>query len=129
VRCHEPLGFHDYHRLQLGARAVVSDSDTLPEEASFYAGEGEPLAAVCIRSSTERPEAMECGCFTLAGIDTVGLLQAVELSCAQRARGACVGAVDAYRDENVSDKVVNIIQSYTGVVMRDVWHRTQGGEL
>ena len=128
VRLHEPLGFHDYNRLQLGALAVISDSGTLPEEASFYAGEGTPIAAVCIRSSTERPEAMEAGCFTLAGIDEQGLIRAVALAVDRRARGSCGSRVPAYADEQVSERVVNIIQSYTGIVMRDVWHRHQGGQ-
>ena len=127
VRCHEPLGFHDYNRLQLGAYAVISDSGTLPEEAAFYAGEGMPIAAVCIRSSTERPEAMEAGCFTLAGIDEQGLLRAVALASAQRSRADGDTPVPAYRDERVSQRVVNLIQSYTGVVMRDVYKVGEGG--
>ena len=128
VRLHEPLGFHDYNRLQLGALAVISDSGTLPEEASFYAGEGTPIAAVCIRSSPERPEAMEAGCFTLAGIDEQGLVRAVALAVDRRARGSCGTRVPAYADEQVSERVVNIIASYTGIVRRDVWHEHQGGQ-
>ena len=121
---HEPLGFHDYNALQLNAFCVVSDSGTLPEESSFFASIGHPIPAVCIRTSTERPEAMEKGCFILSGIDTAGLLQAVDT--AVEMAGNEVGGVTPvtdYRDTNVSDKVVKIIQSYVGVVNRVVWRK------
>ena len=121
---HEPLGFHDYNALQLNAFCVVSDSGTLPEESSFFASIGHPIPAVCIRTSTERPEAMEKGCFILSGIDTAGLLQAVDT--AVEMAGNEVGGVTPvpdYGDMNVSDKVVKIIQSYVGVVNRVVWRK------
>ena len=121
VRTHEPLGFADYNRLQLGAYCVVSDSGTLPEESAFWAGEGRPFPAVCVRTSTERPEALERGCFVLAGISERGLLQAVGLATELAAEGAHPSAVPDYQDENVSSKVVRIIQSYVGVVDRVVW--------
>ena len=122
---HEPLGFHDYNCLQENAFAVVSDSGTLPEESSFFASIGKPFPAVCIRTSTERPEAMEKGCFILSGIDTKGLLQAVEIAVnmvKNEPNGGIVSVPD-YTDENVSDKVVKIIQSYTGVVDKLVWRK------
>ena len=122
---HEPLGFHDYNALQLNAFCVVSDSGTLPEESSFFASIGHPIPAVCIRTSTERPEAMEKGCFILSGIDTAGLLQAVD-TAVEMARievGGSMTPVPDYRDTNVSDKVVKIIQSYVGVVNRVVWRK------
>ena len=123
VRMHEPLGFHDYNKLQVEAFCVVSDSGTLPEESSFWAGEGRPFAAVCIRTSTERPEALDKGCFTLAGIDTKSLLQAVEVAVGLEAEASHGITVPDYVDENVSTKVVRIIQSYTGVVDRMVWRK------
>ena len=120
---HEPLGFHDYNCLQMNAYAVVSDSGTLPEESSFFASIGNPFPAVCIRTSTERPEALDKGCFILSGIDTVGLLQAVD-TAVEMVRNADNGIpVPDYIDENVSDKVVKIIQSYVGVVNRMVWRK------
>ena len=120
---HEPLGFHDYNCLQMNAFAVVSDSGTLPEESSFYASIGNPVAAVCIRTSTERPEALDKGCFILSGIDTTGLLQAVDTAVEMVASEPNGGAVPVpdYGDVNVSDKVVKIIQSYVGVVNKMVW--------
>lgn len=117
---HEPLGFHDYNRLQMNAFCVVSDSGTLPEESSFFASVGKPFPAVCIRTSTERPEALEKGCFILAGIDSEGLMQAVETAVATS--GSALPVPD-YTDLNVSDKVVKIIQSYTGVVNKTVWRK------
>ena len=120
VIMHEPLGFHDYNNLQMNAFAVVSDSGTLPEESSFYAGLNKPIAAVCIRTSTERPEALDNACFVLAGIDEKNLLQAVEVAVANK--HGCK-PVDVYTDTNVSDKVVKIIQSYTGVVNKTVWRK------
>ena len=123
VRMHEPLGFHDYNRLQVDAFCVVSDSGTLPEESSFWLSEGRPFPAVCIRTSTERPEALDRGCFTLAGIDTKSLLQAVEVAVSLEAEGAHGVPVPDYEDETVSTKVVRIIQSYTGIVDRMVWRK------
>ena len=117
---HEPLGFHDYNNLQMNAFAVVSDSWTLPEESSFYASLGKPIAAVCIRTSTERPEALDEACFVLAGIDEKNLLQAVEVALLNK--GGCKPVRD-YTDLNVSDKVVKLIQSYTGVVNKMVWRK------
>ena len=126
VRMHEPMGFHDYNCLQMNAFAVVSDSGTLPEESSFFASIDRPFPAVCIRTSTERPEALDKACFTLAGISEKGLLQAVHTAVALDAEGSCPEApVPDYADENVSTKVVKIIQSYTGVVDKMVW-RKQG---
>ena len=120
---HEPLGFHDYNHLQMNAFCVVSDSGTLPEEASFFTSVGHPFPAVCIRTSTERPEALDKGCFVLAGIDTNALLQGVETAVALHREGCYGIPVPDYTDENVSDKVVRIIQSYTGVVNRRVWRK------
>lgn len=120
---HEPLGFHDYNCLQMSAFAVVSDSGTLPEEASFFTSVGHPFPAVCIRTSTERPEALDKGCFVLAGIDTASLLQAVETAVTLHENGCHGIPVPDYTDENVSDKVVRIIQSYTGIVNRMVWRK------
>ena len=120
---HEPLGFHDYNSLQMNAFAVVSDSGTLPEESSYFTSIGKPFPAVCIRTSTERPEALEDACFTLAGIDEKSLLQAVETSVAMHEAGLHGKPVDDYVDENVSSKVVKIIQSYTGVVDKMVWRK------
>ncbi len=123
VICHEPLGFHDYNNLQMNAFAVVSDSGTLPEESSFYLSIGRPISAVCIRTSTERPEALDKGCFVLAGIDTDSLLQAVEVAVSATEAGDLGLPVPDYMDQNVSSKVVKIIQSYTGVVNKMVWRK------
>lgn len=120
---HKPLGFNDYNCLQCNAFAVVSDSGTLPEEASFFTSIGKPFPAVCIRTSTERPEALDKGVFVLSGIDTTGLLQAVDLAVEMVANGDNGIPVPDYIDENVSDKVVKIIQSYTGVVNKMVWRK------
>ncbi len=124
VMAHEPLGFHDYNCLQMNAYAVVSDSGTLPEESSFYISIGHPIPAVCIRTSTERPEALDKGCFVLSGIDTVGLLQSVELAVEMVMNGDLGIPVPDYVDTNVSDKVVRIIQSYVGVVNKMVWRKS-----
>ena len=120
---HEPLGFHDYNCLQMNAFAVVSDSGTLPEESSFFTSIGQPFPAVCIRTSTERPEALDKGCFVLAGIDGNSLLQAVDTAVEMNRRGDYGIPVPDYVDENVSTKVVKIIQSYTGVVNKMVWRK------
>lgn len=120
---HEPLGFHDYNCLQMNAFAVISDSGTLPEESSFYTSIGNPIPAVCIRTSTERPEAIDKGCFVLAGIDEGGLTGAVELAVAMKENGSSATPVPDYVEENVSDKVVKIIQSYTGIVNKMVWRK------
>jgi UDP-N-acetylglucosamine 2-epimerase (non-hydrolysing) len=124
VVAHEPLGFHDYNRLQMDAFCVVSDSGTLPEESSFYLSIGHPIPAVCIRTSTERPEALDKGCFVLSGIDSTGLLQSVDLAVSMVANGDLGVPVPDYVDTNVSDKVVRIIQSYVGVVNRMVWRKS-----
>ena len=120
---HEPLGFHDYNCLQMNAFAVVSDSGTLPEESSFFTSVGHPFSAICIRTSTERPEALDKGCFVLSGIDTVGLLQSVDVAVALIKDGHPGIPVPDYVDENVSTKVVRIIQSYVGVVNKMVWRK------
>lgn len=120
---HEPLGFHDYNCLQMNAFAVVSDSGTLPEESSFFTSVGHPFPAVCIRTSTERPEALDKACFILAGIDEDSLLQAVDVAVEMNNDGDLGIPVPDYVDENVSDKVVKIIQSYTGVVNKMVWRK------
>ena len=120
---HEPMGFHDYNCLQMNAFAVVSDSGTLPEESSFFTSVGHPFPAVCIRTSTERPEALDKGCFILAGIDERSLLQAVDTAVELVKSGDTGLPVPDYTDENVSDKVVRIIQSYTGVVNKMVWRK------
>ena len=120
---HEPLGFHDYNCLQMNAFAVVSDSGTLPEESSFFTSVGHPFPAVCIRTSTERPEALDKGCFVLSGIDTKGLLQSVDIAVSLIRDGLPGIPVPDYVDENVSTKVVRIIQSYTGVVNKMVWRK------
>ena len=120
---HEPLGFHDYNCLQMNAFAVVSDSGTLPEESSFFTSVGHSFPAVCIRTSTERPEALDKGCFILAGIDENSLLQAVDTAVEMVKNGDNGIPVPDYVDENVSDKVVKIIQSYTGVVNKMVWRK------
>lgn len=119
----EPMGFHDYNCLQMNAFCVVSDSGTLPEESSFYINEGHPFPAVCIRTSTERPEALDKGDFILAGIDEQSLLQAVDTAVCMSADGNNGIPTPAYTDENVSDKVVKIVQSYTGVVNKMVWRK------
>ena len=120
---HEPLGFHDYNKLQMNAFCVVSDSGTLPEESSFYTSIGKPFPAVCIRTSTERPEALDKGCFVLAGIDEISLLQGVGTAIAMQENGDYGIPVPDYVEENVSSKVVKIIQSYTGVVNKMVWRK------
>lgn len=120
---HEPLGFHDYNCLQMNAFAVVSDSGTLPEESSFFTSVGHPFPAVCIRTSTERPEALDKACFILSGIDENGLIQAVDVAVEMNRNRDLGIPVPDYVDENVSDKVVKIIQSYTGVVNKMVWRK------
>lgn len=120
---HEPLGFHDYNCLQLNAFAVVSDSGTLPEESSFFTSIGRPFPAICIRTSTERPEALDKACFVLAGINENSLLQAVDTAVEMNRNGDFGTPVPDYTDENVSTKVVKIIQSYTGVVNKMVWRK------
>lgn len=120
---HEPMGFHDYNNLQMNAFAVVSDSGTLPEESSFFTSVGHPFPAICIRTSTERPEALDKGCFILAGIDEKGLLQAVDTAVKMNQNGDYGIPVPDYIEENVSTKVVKIIQSYTGIVDKMVWRK------
>ncbi|MBE6763291.1 MAG: UDP-N-acetylglucosamine 2-epimerase (non-hydrolyzing) [Ruminococcaceae bacterium] len=120
---HEPLGFHDYNHLQMNAYAVISDSGTLPEESSFFTSVGDPFPAVCIRTSTERPEALDKACFVLAGIDEKSLLQAVDTAVAMNGNGDYGIPVPDYTEELVSTKVVKIIQSYTGIVDRMVWRK------
>lgn len=123
VRMHTPLGFHDYNKLQMNAFAVISDSGTLPEESSFFTSIGHPFPAVCIRTSTERPEALDKACFILAGIDEHSLLQAVDTAVAMNLSGDSGIPVPDYVEENVSTKVVKIIQSYTGIVNKMVWRK------
>lgn len=123
VRVNEPLGFNDYNCLQMNALAIVSDSGTLPEESSFYLSIGHPIAAVCIRTSTERPEAMEAGDFVLAGISTKELLQATEMAIKMKQEGVFGKPCPDYTDENVSMKVVRIIQGYVNVVNRFTWRK------
>ena len=123
VIMHEPLGFHDYNCLQKNAFAVISDSGTLPEESSFFTSVGSPFPAICIRTSTERPEALDKACFVLAGIDENSLLQAVETAVAMNENGDYGIPVPDYVEENVSTKVVKLIQSYTGVVNKMVWRK------
>lgn len=120
---HEPLGFHDYNCLQMNAFSVVSDSGTLPEESSFFMSVGHPFPAVSIRTSTERPEALDSGCFILAGIDETSLLQAVDTAVGMQQNGDSGIPVPDYTDENVSSKIVKLIQSYTGVVDKLVWRK------
>lgn len=120
---HEPLGFHDYNNLQMNAFCVVSDSGTLPEESSFFTSIGKPFPAVCIRTSTERPEALDAACFILAGIDEKSLLQAVTTAIEMNENNDIGKPVPNYTDENVSTKVIKIIQSYTGVVNKMVWRK------
>ena len=124
VVMHEPLGFHDYNNLQMNAFCVVSDSGTLPEESSFYTSIGHPISAVCIRTSTERPEALDKACFVLAGIDEKNLLQAVDTAVEMTKDNELGIPVPDYVDENVSTKVVKLIQSYTGVVDKMVWRKS-----
>ena len=123
VVMHEPLGFHDYNKLQMSAYAVVSDSGTLPEESSFFTSIGKPFPAICIRTSTERPEALDKACFVLAGIDESSLLQAVETAVDMNHNGDYGVPVPDYVEENVSSKVVKLIQSYTSVVNKMVWRK------
>ena len=123
VICHEPLGFNDYNNLQMNAFAVVSDSGTLPEESSFYTSIGKPFPAICIRTSTERPEALDKGCFIIAGIDEKSLLQAVDTAVNLNKDGLYGIPVPDYVEENVSIKMVKIIQSYTGIVDKMVWRK------
>ena len=123
VVMHEPLGFHDYNNLQMNAFAVISDSGTLPEESSFFTSIGKPFPAVCIRTSTERPEALDKACFILAGIDEGNLLKAVNTAVSMNENGDYGIPVPDYVEENVSTKVVKIIQSYTGVVNKMVWRK------
>ena len=123
VRINEPLGFNDYNKLQMNALAIVSDSGTLPEESSFYLSIGHPIAAVCIRTSTERPEAMEAGDFILAGISTKELLQAADMAIRMKREGVLGKPCPDYVDENVSMKVVRIIQGYVNVVNKMVWRK------
>lgn len=123
VIAHEPLGFHDYNCLQMNAFAVVSDSGTLPEESSFFLSAGSPFPAVSIRTSTERPEALDAGCFVLAGIDADSLLRAVDMAVSMQAESRFGTPVTDYTGENVSTKVARIIQSYTGIVNRLVWRK------
>ena len=120
---HEPLGFHDYNSLQMNAYAVVSDSGTLPEESSFFTSIGKPFPAVCIRTSTERPEALDKGDFVLSGIDEKGLLQAIAVAVEMNENQDFGLPVPDYVDENVSDKVIKIIQSYTNIVNKMVWRK------
>lgn len=124
VVAHEPLGFHDYNCLQMNAFCVVSDSGTLPEESSFFTSVGHPFPSVCIRTSTERPEAIDKGCFILAGIDKASLLQAVDTAVEMNRNGDYGILVPDYMDLNVSTKVVKIIQSYTGIVNKMVWRKS-----
>ena len=123
VVMHEPLGFHDYNKLQMNAFAVVSDSGTLPEESSFFTSIGNPFPAVCIRTSTERPEALDKACFVIAGIDEKSLLQSVITAVEMVENGDNGIPVPDYVEENVSTKVVKLIQSYTGIVNKMVWRK------
>ena len=123
VIAHEPLGFHDYNCLQMNAFAVVSDSGTLPEESSFFLSIGKPFPAISIRTSTERPEALDAGCFVLAGIDAESLLQGVEMAVQMQQEGCFGTPVADYTGENVSMKAARLIQSYTGVVNKMVWRK------
>ncbi|MFI3265799.1 MAG: UDP-N-acetylglucosamine 2-epimerase (non-hydrolyzing) [Rikenellaceae bacterium] len=120
---HEPLGFHDYNNLQLNAFCVVSDSGTLPEESAYFYSKGMPISAVCIRTSTERPEAMDKGVFILAGIESEQILQAVDVAVEMNSNGDLADDVPDYTNENVSTKVVKIIQSYTGIINKVVWRK------
>lgn len=129
VKVNEPLGFNDYNKLQMNALAIVSDSGTLPEESSFYLSIGHPIAAVCIRTSTERPEAMEAGDFILAGISTTELLQATDMAIKMKREDILGKPCPDYTDENVSMKVVRIIQGYVNVINRFVWRRVDGAPV
>ena len=126
---HEPLGFHDYNCIQMNAFAVVSDSGTLPEESSYFTSIGKPFPAICIRTSTERPEALDKACFILAGIDEKSLLQAVDTAVEMNKNGDLGIPVPDYTDENVSDKVIKIIQSYTGIVNKMVWRKSVSADV
>ena len=123
ILAHEPLGFHDYNCLQMNAFCVVSDSGTLPEESSYFTSIGKPFPAVCIRTSTERPEALDKACFILSGISTKGLLQSVDLAVSMNKNADYGTPVPDYVDTNVSTKVVKIIQSYTDAVNKFVWRK------
>ena len=123
VLLHEPMGFHDYNCLQMNSFATVSDSGTLPEEASFFTSIGRPFPAVCIRTSTERPEALDKGCFILSGITASGLLQSVDLAVGMNRNGDFGIPASDYGDLNVSTKVVKIIQSYTGIIDKMIWRK------
>lgn len=123
VICHKPLGFFDYNNLQMNAFAVVSDSGTLPEESSFYLSIGAPLASVCIRTSTERPEALDAGNFVLAGIEKEQIIGAIDTAVDMNKNGDLGTPVDCYTNENVSTRIVKIIQSYTGIVNKTVWRK------
>ena len=123
VICHEPLGFHDYNCLQMNAFAVISDSGTLPEESSFFTSIGKPFPAVCIRTSTERPEALDKACFVLSGVNEKGLLQAIDMAVTMNKVGDYGIPVPDYVEENVSVKIIKIIQSYTGIVDKMVWRK------
>lgn len=125
VIMHEPMGFHDYNKLQMNAFCVVSDSGTLPEESSFYTSIGSPISAVCIRTSTERPEALDKACFVLAGIDEKSLLQSVDTAVEMTQNNDLGIPVPDYIEENISSKVVKIIQSYTGIVNKMVWRKIE----
>ena len=125
VIIHEPLGFHDYNNLQMNAFCVVSDSGTLPEESSFYTSIGHPISAVCIRTSTERPEALDKACFVLAGIEEKSLLQAISIATEMNKNNDLGIPVPDYIDENVSSKVIKFIQSYTSVVNKMVWRKNK----
>ncbi|MBO4693921.1 MAG: UDP-N-acetylglucosamine 2-epimerase (non-hydrolyzing) [Clostridia bacterium] len=124
VVMHEPLGFHDYNCLQMNAFCVVSDSGTLPEESSYFTSIGKPFPAVCIRTSTERPEALDKACFIISGIDEKGLLQSVDTAVEMNKNGDVGIPVPVYTDENVSTKVVKIVQSYVGIVNKMVWRKS-----
>lgn len=126
---HQPLGFHDYNNLQMNAYCIVSDSGTLPEESSYFVSIGKPVPAVCIRTSTERPEALDKGCFILAGITKKQVLQAVDVAVEMNRNGDLGVPVPDYTDENVSAKVVKIIQSYTGIVNKMVWRKSDKANM
>lgn len=123
VRAHKPLSFTDYNNLQMNAFCVVSDSGTLPEEAAYFNAKGHPFPAVCVRTSTERPEALDKGAFVLGSLTTERVLQAVDMTVAMLSDGIAASVVPDYRDENVSAKVVRIIQSYTSIVDKMVWRK------
>ena len=129
VRAHKPLSFTDYNNLQMNAFCVVSDSGTLPEEAAYFNAKGHPFPAVCVRTSTERPEALDKGAFVLGSLTTERVLQAVDMTVAMLSDGVTASVVPDYRDENVSAKVVRIIQSYTSIVNKMVWRKVEGESL